>query len=86
MTEDGLKLGRWYRARLGEYQNGLLDEDKAKQLETIGIQKESVLRRNWLRYYEAAKRFFEQNGHLNVGHNYVTDDGVKLGVWIGSQR
>lgn len=85
-TEDGLKLGRWYRARLGEYQNGLLDEDKAKQLEAIGIQKESVLKRNWIRNYEAAKRFFEQNGHLNVGHNYVTDDGVKLGVWIGSQR
>lgn len=36
--------------------------------------------------YRLARAFYEANGHLNVPSGYVTPDGVKLGMWIGSQR
>lgn len=86
VTEDGIKLGQWYRARLSEYQRGLLTEKKANQLEAIGIQKDSVLKRNWMQNYTLAKDFYQQNSHLAVDADYVTESGIRLGVWIGSQR
>lgn len=85
-TKDGIKLGRWYRARLQEYQKDLLPQEKAEQLELIGIQKESVIKRNWMSHYDCAKNFYKQNGHLSVDAGYVTDNGIKLGTWISTQR
>ena len=85
-TEDGVRLGRWYRSRLKEYKSGILSEERAKLLEAIGIQKESVVKRNWMRNYALAKRFYEQNGNLSIEHSYVSDEGVKLGIWISDQR
>lgn len=54
-------------------------------LEQIGMEWNSVLIRKWMSYYEQAKRFYEENGHLTIPHDYVADD-LKLGVWISSQR
>ena len=54
-------------------------------LEQIGMEWNSVLVRKWMTYYEQAKLFYEENGHLTVPHDYVAD-GLKLGVWISSQR
>ena len=36
--------------------------------------------------YRLARAFFEANGHLNIPVDYVTPEGVKLGMWIASQR
>jgi hypothetical protein len=85
-TKDGLKLGRWYRMRLQEYKNGILPDEKSKLLEEIGIQKESVVKRNWERNYACARHFFEKNGNLAVDSDYVTEEGIKLGIWLSSQR
>ena len=40
----------------------------------------------WMRYYAAAKTYFEQNGNLQVSKRYETDDGLKLGIWVVNQR
>lgn len=47
---------------------------------------DSVLDRQWMQYYAAAKTYFEQNGNLQVSKRYETDDGLKLGVWVVNQR
>lgn len=39
-----------------------------------------------MRYYSAAKTYFEQNGNLRVSKRYETNDGLKLGVWVVNQR
>ena len=40
----------------------------------------------WCRAYEEAKSFYEENGHLRVPKDYITDSGIRLGTWIMLQR
>ena len=49
------------------------------------MEKNSVLVRKWMTYYEEAKLFYEENGHLTVPHKYEVDD-LRLGIWVSSQR
>ena len=86
VTEDGVGLGSWYRRIRKEYLDGTMPEERMRQLDAIGMQKESVIRRTWMQNYDAAKRFYKENGHLMVRAGYITEDGVKLGSWITGQR
>ena len=85
-TEDGVCLGGWYRGVRNQYRTGTLTTERKEKLESIGIQWDSVLVRNWMQYYEAAQSYFEEHGDLNVNMNYTTPDGVRLGRWIVGQR
>lgn len=40
----------------------------------------------WLKNYNLAKKYFEDNGNLNINSKYITKDGIKLGSWIRTQR
>lgn len=40
----------------------------------------------WLKNYNYAKEYFEENGNLNINAKYITKDGIKLGSWIRTQR
>ena len=40
----------------------------------------------WEVYYESAKLFFEENGHLQIPKKYVSDNGLNLGMWLMTQR
>ena len=40
----------------------------------------------WMEKYQLAKNFYKTYGHLNIPISYITEEGVKLGMWIGSQR
>lgn len=42
--------------------------------------------KQWLRNYNLAKKYFEENGNLNINAKYITKDGIKLGSWIRTQR
>ena len=85
-TDDGISLGVWYRGVRDQYRNGTLTEERKCRLESIGVQWGSVQTRNWMQYYALAKQYYKEHGDLNIPANYVTSDGVKLGVWIASQR
>ena len=86
VTEDGVALGTWYHAVRNQYRAGTLSAERREKLESIGAQWESYLVRNWMQYYEQAKRYYEEHGNLNVNMNYTTPDGVRLGSWIIGQR
>lgn len=40
----------------------------------------------WETNYAKAREYFEKHGDLNVKFDYVTEDGVKLGAWLGELR
>mgnify|MGYP003301803040 CR=1 FL=1 len=40
----------------------------------------------WEFYYEAAKQFYKENGHLNIPKKYVSANGLSLGLWLMTQR
>ena len=49
--------------------------------------------KEWLKYYELAKKYFEYHKNLIIPQNFVTKngykydaDGMKLGMWLNSQR
>lgn len=85
-TDDGFHLGVWCRRIRVKYREGRLFDSEIKALEQIGMEWESVLTRKWMHYYGHARRYFEENGNLAVPLNYISEDGVRLGVWISSQR
>lgn len=41
---------------------------------------------SWMNKYSAAKLYFEEHGNLEVPAKYVNADGMKLGMWIRTQR
>lgn len=85
VTSDGLRLGAWWSKQRVYYNAGELSDDRVQSLEELGIvwnQKEE----NWLRTYEYACTFKENNGHLIVDDDVVTPDGIVLVNWFQAQR
>lgn len=86
LTGEGQPLGAWYRDMRDRYEAGTLPLERQKMLESIGADWESVQQRNWMRYYDRAKRYYEEHGDLDLPVAYVTPDGVNLGSWLSGQR
>lgn len=86
VTENGVRLGIWYRSVKAQYRSGLLSEERIKLLEAIGMKWTSVKVRTWMRFFDLAKEYYLENGDLNVSVTYKTEDGIALGVWISTQR
>lgn len=90
-TESGFALGAWIR-NLRNIQSGVntqnrpLSKEQIRRLEAIGMVWENSYEGQWLAAYEAAKRYFAQNGHLNIPAAYVSPEGIALGKWIRRQR
>lgn len=85
VTDDGFKLGLWLSVQRKSYRKGTLDERKRARLEALGLEW-NVFQKKWQTGYEHAAAFAKAYGHLNVKHQYIAEDGFKLGVWISSQR
>lgn len=86
VTESGVRLGAWLENQRAAYWKGELSADKAARLEAIGMLWEGRNDRQWLRAYEAAARYFQQYGDLNVPYQYVSPEGIRLGYWVVRQR
>lgn len=88
-TDDGYSLGNWIFTQRKVYAGesyGCLDEHRIKKLENIGMVWNSTRDLSWERNYNAAQTYYESNGNLYVPVDYVTDDGIKLGVWLSNLR
>ena len=85
ITKDGLKLGRWLLYQRYNYRNGILSESKAKYLENLNINWDTV-DANWYIKYNLLKDYFNKNGNINIPHNYKCKDGYALGKWLCQQR
>lgn len=88
-TPEGYSLGTWIftqRQVYGNKRNGTLTPDQIKKLEAIGMVWDNKTDTVWNNRYKAAKRYFEKHGDLMVPASYITEDGIKLGVWISNLR
>ena len=89
VTPDGLKLGSWL-ANLRFYRKSgiktaYLTDDRIRALDRIGMRwdvPDYLFERN----YAAASEYHRRHGDLNVPTNYVSSDGLRLGVWIANLR
>lgn len=88
-TEDGLSLGSWIgvqrRVRNGRVA-GFLSETQIQRLDEVGMVWENRLELAWEKNYKAAFHYYIEHGNLDVKSDYVTKNGIKLGIWITNQR
>ena len=63
-----------------------ISDYQIKKLESIGMQWR-VQGAEWEENFEAAKRYFEEHGDLNVPRGFrLNDDGINLNSWLIIQR
>ena len=86
VTESGVRLGPWLENQRIAYLKGELSADKAARLEAIGMLWEGRNDRQWRQAYEAARRYFQKHGDLEVPYDYTAPDGLRLGQWVVRQR
>ena len=86
VSPSGIRLGAWVENQRAYYLKGELSDDKIRRLEAIGMLWEGRNDRQWLKVYEAAARYFQQYGDLNVPYQYVSPEGIRLGYWVVRQR
>ena len=84
-TKEGYTLGTWVATQRAVYngeRNGLLDEERIKKLEAIGMKWDSFKDIAFEKYLNALRIFRAEYGHLRVPHDYVTADGIRLGDFV----
>lgn len=89
VTPNGLALGAWIHNQRSKYKGnsaGKLTEVQIARLNEIGMEWDDLNDKRWMRYYDAAKAYYESNGNLKIAKRYVTDEGLKLGIWLVNQR
>ncbi|NUV97998.1 DEAD/DEAH box helicase [Streptomyces sp. WAC05458] len=102
VVRQGEDLGRWVRSvRLGWDQLTTVQQWMCEQvlgIEPAGEDEKPKPRRTqagkWAMNYQAAKQFYEREGHLQVPRKHVErtvgqdqeERELKLGAWIGNQR
>lgn len=90
VTEDGIPLGKWISSLKSGWngtkkRSDTLTEEQKAQLAELGICMESRYVTQWNRNFELAKKYYMQQGDLNIPVSYSID-GVKLGRWISNIR
>lgn len=87
VDEDGINLGRWISdirtQRKSEIKRTSLTQEKIARLDEIGMIWD-VPDYIWEEYFASAVRYHREHGDLNVPHNYIDEEGIKLGQWISN--
>jgi hypothetical protein len=81
-TEDNYQLGTWVSWQRGH----AIDPDRRQRLETLAGWSWDPLSKQWEEGFYHLKQFSEQYGHCRIPHGFKTEDGYRLGQWVGVQR
>jgi len=89
ITPDGVRLGGWIsmqRKKLkGAGKSKKLTSAQKRSLDEIDMVWDPYAVK-WLNKYKLAEAFYKEHNHLTVPVDYITECGVKLGMWLSSQR
>ena len=77
-------LGSWIREQRKKRKRGCLDEQRIRELDSLGMVWEAVDRELWLRTYEHAKDYLST--HADIPKEYRTEDGILLRNWLIRQK
>lgn len=84
VPEEYKKLNSWIINQRKNYRENKISGEKYKRLSDIGMiwDFEDL----WEANFKEAKKFYENNHHLDIPAEYVTESGVNLGRWYRKQR
>jgi predicted helicase len=83
-TDDGFRLGFWVSNQRAN--KNAMGPNRRQRLESLPGWSWAVLSDLWEEGYSYLKQFSEREGHCRVANGYKTDDGYRLGQWVGDQR
>ena len=81
-TEDGFGLGVWVKRQRTARRKGALSAARTERLDALGMVWDLSL---WDDSFALLFRYRVREGHCAVPRHHV-EDGVKLGLWVDSQR
>ena len=85
---QGKRLGAWIGTQRMEYKsrtNPRFTQARVDLLNAIGMVWD-VRQFQWNRMYQALERYLQKHGTARVPQSYVTEEGVKLGIWLNKVR
>ena len=87
-TNDGFKLGQWLdrqRQSCKGNNSNKITENQIQLLNKLGMKWE-IQKETWNENYYALEEYYKKYGNINVPRNYITQEGIKLGTWLNTQR
>ena len=85
VTDNGVRLGRWFTKQRELYSKGTLADDRIELLEKYPISW-SYFEDMWNKHYAYLKAYYDETGNSDVPCEYITRDGFELGRWLSEQR
>ena len=86
VSSNGLQIGKWYFEQLAAYRNHILNRRQIKLFKEIDYKYISLKNDSWDEHYYQLEDYFKKYGNINIKTEYVTEDGVKIGKWLFSQK
>ena len=87
-TYKNVSLGSWVVTQRKNYIQNRLSDQQIALLNRIGM--EWVYTNNpdyvWEKNYKTVLEFFSKYKHLYIPINYVTEEGVRIGVWLYDRK
>jgi len=87
--ENKVRLGKWCGHQRTAKKNKKLSLDRIKklnQLDFIWELQTTILTNQWDKKYTLLEKYFEEKGDTYVDFRHSTKDGVKLGIFVATQR
>jgi len=85
-TDEGIKLGLWVYTQRQAYSKGKLSKERRNRLKELGFVLDP-LGASWEENFGLLCQYRdEKGGDCLVPQGYKTDEGVKLGLWVYTQR
>jgi len=81
----GVGLATWVQSQRTNYNKGKLTQERISQLESTPGWSWNPFETLWEDSFAALERYASKTGSANPPRTFV-DDGIKLGIWAGSQR
>ncbi|MEW4414083.1 helicase associated domain-containing protein [Clostridium sp. AN503] len=84
-TRSGVNIAGWINTQREAYRNNELTQMQIQKLEKAGMLW-APFEKRWQDMYELAKAYREEYGDLMIPHDYKTNAGENLGMWLSKQR
>ena len=83
-SQNGFKLGQWVSKQ--KHNHNSLTNERIKKLKKLNFSWQNNNDRLWDEGYKNLKIYFEKNGNSQVPTSYKSQNGFRLGQWVGTQR